>query len=418
MHHLLVTLGSHGDTHPFIGLGLRLQQRGHRVTIGANELFGPLIKNVGLEFEQIGSAEEFNNAIANPALWKPMTAFKTVAELGMIPFLRPAFDAIKKHYLPGKTMVTAHAIALGARIAQEVFHVPLATIHLAPCVFRSAEKVPYFAGLGYLRYMPAFAVRSLFKAADFLVIDPILKGPINALRAEFGLPPTNGIISEYWNSPDGVIGLWPQWFGPVQTDWPKQVHLTGFPLYDEKGIEGLSDELKKFIANGTPSIAFTFGSAMLHAHQPMQTAIDACQIANQRGLLLTRHRQQVPANLPSNMLHVDYAPFSELLPKCAMLIHHGGIGTTSQALLAGIPQIIMPLAHDQHDNANIIKSLGVGDCLSPSKFKPNRLAKMIRHLINNPKITMNCRKIAAKFINEDALNIACEQIETIAKNTG
>ena len=417
MHHLLVTLGSHGDTHPFIGLGLALKQRGHRVTLAANELFGPLIRATGLEFEEVGSAEQFNNAIENPDLWHPIKGFKTVAELGMMPFIKPAFDVIKKHYVPGQTMVSAHGIALGARVAQEVLKIPLATIHLSPCVIRSGTKAPTFPGMGFLRFMPGWYVRMHFKLLDFAMIDRALAPGLNAFRAQFSLAPVKGIIDKYWNSPDGIIALWPDWFGPKQADWPAQIHLTGFPMYDEKGVQELSSELIQFLKQGSPPIAFTFGSAMVHASGQMQTAIDACRLTNHRGLLLTRHRQQVPANLPSNILHVDYVPFSELLPNCTMLVHHGGIGTTSQALRAGIPQIIMPLAHDQHDNAARIMSLGVGDSLVPRKFTPTNLAKSISNLLNNPKTSINCHHIASKFLNTPPLDSVCEQIEKIASNS-
>ena len=97
-----------------------------------------------------------------------------------------------------------------------------------------------------------------------------------------------------------------------------------------------------------------------------------------------------------------------------MLVHHGGIGTLSQGLRAGIPQIIMPLAHDQHDNAARIKKLGVGDSLLPRKFTPANLAKTILKLINNPQVAVNCKAVASKFVNDDPLNRACEEIEKIA----
>ena len=70
-----------------------------------------------------------------------------------------------------------------------------------------------------------------------------------------------------------------------------------------------------------------------------------------RGLLLSRHREHIPRTLPSDVRHVEYAPFSELLPRCAALVHHGGIGTSAQALAAGVPQLIMPMGHDQPDNS-------------------------------------------------------------------
>nr|MBA3625578.1 glycosyltransferase [Methylibium sp.] len=64
--------------------------------------------------------------------------------------------------------------------------------------------------------------------------------------------------------------------------------------------------------------------------------------------------------LPNWACHVAYAPFDALLPRLATLVHHGGIGTCAEALAAGVPQIVVPFAHDQFDNAARLERLGLG----------------------------------------------------------
>jgi hypothetical protein len=66
-----------------------------------------------------------------------------------------------------------------------------------------------------------------------------------------------------------------------------------------------------------------------------------------RGILLTRHAQQLPTPLPRAVRHVAFAPFQEILPLCAAVVHQGGIGTMARALAAGMPQLVLPLAWDQ-----------------------------------------------------------------------
>ena len=149
-HHLLVTIGSHGDTHPFIGLGIELRRRGHRVTLIANGAFESLARAADLEFAPLGTAEKFREVLDDPNLWHPVRGFRAVFERGVLPTMRPSFDAIRERYIPGETIVTAHAIAFGARVAQEVLGVPLVTIHLAPSVFRGAADPPRFAGAATL----------------------------------------------------------------------------------------------------------------------------------------------------------------------------------------------------------------------------------------------------------------------------
>jgi UDP:flavonoid glycosyltransferase YjiC (YdhE family) len=414
MHHLLITLGSHGDTHPFIGLGRELVRRGHRVTLIANEMFQPLADGVGLEFAPLGSAEEFRQGLAEPDLWHPVRGFRAVFELGVLPLMKQTFERIRERYVPGETAVTAHAIAFGARVAREVLGVPLVTVHLAPAVFRGADDPPRFAGAGFMRRLPAPMVRGMFRLIDWAFADPVVAGPVNAFRAEFGLAPVKRIINDWWMSPDRVVALFPKWFAPPRPDWPERVRVTGFPLYDERGLSALPAELEGFLQAGSPPVAFTFGSAMTHAAKQMAASVEACRIGGLRGLLLTRHREQLPPNLPPCVRHFDYAPFSELLPRCAALVHHGGIGTTAQALAAGVPQLVMPLAHDQHDNAARVRGLGVGAELSPRAYRAKKVAATLRRLLEDPGVHARCRAVAERFAGTDPIAETCDWIERAA----
>ena len=413
MHHLLVTIGSHGDTHPFIAIGAKLRERGHRVTVVANGHFEPLIRAEGLEFIQLGTAEEYLAHIGSPdsKLWHPVHGFKAVFELGILPLMRATFDIVKQQYVPGETIVTAHAIAFGARIAQEVLGFPMATLDLAPAVFRSAYDAPRFAYMPWLRRLPAPMIRGINRLIDAAVVDPVVAGPINTFRAEFGLPPVKRIIHGWWNSPQRVIGLFPDWYGQLQSDWPPQVKLTGFPLYDERGVNSLSPELAAFLNAGPPPVAFTFGSAMTQARPQLTASAEACRLAGMRGILLTRHPAQVPENLPEGVKHFDYAPFSELLPRCAALVHHGGIGTTSQALAAGIPQLIMPLAHDQHDNAARVKRLNAGAEIPTNQYRARNVADALQKMIKDPRMQARCREVADRFKGHDPIGETCDLIE-------
>jgi UDP:flavonoid glycosyltransferase YjiC (YdhE family) len=257
----------------------------------------------------------------------------------------------------------------------------------------------------------------MFKIIDWKYADPVLAGPINAFRAELGLTAVSGIIKDWWMSPERVIGLWPDWYAAPQPDWPAQLKLTGFPLYDERGFEALAPKLIEFLDGGDAPIAFTFGSAMTQAREYFAAAADACQRLGRRGILLTRHRQQVPTNLPAGVRHFDYAPFSELLPRCAALVHHGGVGTTAQGLAAGVPQLITPFAHDQHDNAARVKRLGVGAELAPSSFRGGKVAKVLGRLLGDAEMPARCRAVALKFGGVDPLGETCEWIESLVSES-
>lgn len=412
MNVLLVALGSHGDVHPFVGVGLGLRARGHRVRVIANPYFASLIEGVGLEFVALGTADEYVKLARNPDLWRRIRGLRTVLS-GVARYIRPTYRAIAENAIPGDTVVAASTLAIGARVAEEQLKLPTATVHLQPSIFRSVIDPPHLQGLYMPPWMPAWMKRAQYCLVDWMV-DSLLAPPLNEFRRELGLPAVRCILGNYIHSPRRVIGLFPEWYAPPPGDWPRQARLTGFPLYDERGHWPLDPALLRFLDEGEAPIAFTPGSAMWCGHAFLEQSARACELLGRRGLLLTRHREHLPPSLPKGVMHVDFAPFSELLPRCAALVHHGGIGTTAQALSRGIPQIVVPHAHDQPDNAHRVVRLGVGRKLEPREFRAPTIARTLREVLGSTDIKSRCQEIAGRFVGADGIAGTCDLIEALA----
>jgi UDP:flavonoid glycosyltransferase YjiC (YdhE family) len=256
--------------------------------------------------------------------------------------------------------------------------------------------------------------RGIWRLVD-AVVDYKICPTINAFRAQLGLTqPAQRIFSSWWNSPQLVLGMWPQWFAPSQPDWPAQTKLAGFPLFDETGITPIGDELDRWLDAGAAPVAFTAGSAMAMGERFFGESAQACARLNRRGILLTRHTEQLPRALPAMVRHFDYAPFGQLLPRCAALVHHGGIGTTSQALRAGVPQLIMPMAHDQFDNAARVERLGVGRKIGRRSYRASKVARRLHELIDSPDVRSRARQVASRFEGASALQRAADLVESLA----
>src|SRR5665213_3074240 len=150
---------------------------------------------------------------------------------------------------------------------------------------------------------------------------------------------------------------------------------------------------------------------MWHAHDLLEQSARACTLLGCRGLLLTRHRDHVPSRLPAGVKHVDFAPFSELLPHCQALVHHGGIGTASQGMRAGLPQIILPHAHDQLDNATRMSRLGVARMIQPKRYKSDLIAQTLADLMGDGAVNASCRAVAGKFAGAQSMSVACDLVE-------
>ncbi len=237
-----------------------------------------------------------------------------------------------------------------------------------------------------------------------------LGGPVNKLRASVGLGAVKRIFDSWIHSPDRVIGLFPEWFAAPASDWPAQAVLTGFPLYDEADILPLDLKLGRFLDSGEAPIAFTPGSAMRYGDRFFGAAVEACRLLGRRGLLVSMHERHLPKRLPKEIRHVKYAPFSRLLPRCAAIVHHGGIGTSSQALAAGVPQLAMPMGFDQADNAGRLKRLGVAEVLPALDFRRVRAAVLLERVMD-PIHRGSCLIIKKRFDGQKPVEKTADLIE-------
>src|SRR5207247_885098 len=114
-----------------------------------------------------------------------------------------------------------------------------------------------------------------------------------------------------------------------------------------------------------------------------------------RGLLLRAYAGLVPSRLPPTVRHCAFAPFRHLLPLCGAVVHHGGVGTTAAALEAGCPQLILPLAWDQADNAARVAELGAGLALGSRRRSSGHLSHALARLMA-PDFRDRCRAIARR----------------------
>jgi UDP:flavonoid glycosyltransferase YjiC (YdhE family) len=329
-------------------------------------------------------------------------------------FVRPLYEALVANYLPGETVFCAHALDLASRVACEKLHAPLASVVLAPGILWSVHNSPRLKGAYLGPHVPRWFKRAQFWAADRFFVLPLLGPPLNELRTDLGLPPVKRIFNRWLYEADLVLGLFPDWFGPPQPDWPPNTLPVGFPLWDSTTEASLSEDVKEFLAAGTPPIAFSPGSANHQAHQFFTAAVDACQRLGRRGILLTKYDHQLPPNLPANVRHFGFVPLSKLLPRTAALVHHGGIGSCGQGLAAGIPQIVRPLSYDQFDNSRRLVELGVAQEISVRRFAGPTIAKSLQSLFSSPTVAARCHDLACRCNGPAALAAACTALEQLA----
>jgi rhamnosyltransferase subunit B len=410
---LLPAIGSSGDVHPVIGLGKALKARGHRVTVVTNEIFSAPVRTSGLEFIALGSKADAMEAMSDPRLWHVRKGLETVVEHGIVPNLRRLYDVIAANR-DSSTVVAATSLCLGARVAQEKLGIPTATLHLSPAVFRSLVDNGKLGSLDLGPGKPRILKRAFFWIADTLFIDRLIGPSLNAFRSTLGLSPVHGIFRSYINSPQLVLGLFPEWFAAPQVDWPRNTHLTGFILHDDDGREALPTEAEDFLKAGPPPLLVTPGSAAMDRGRFFRTTVDACRELGARAMLVTNHPGQIPANLPDNIRAFSYLPFSRVLPRCSAIAYHGGIGTLSQAVKAGIPHLVVSNGFDQPDNGQRIECLGIGRTFDQGLYNRRNAVSSIGDLVSSENIRARCKELAPRVDSAASLERACALIEGLA----
>ena len=415
---LLVAAGSHGDVLPFVGLGRELQQRGHAVQLFASGAFAAMSAEAGLPFTAVMSAAEYRRLLADRDATDPRKGLALLAR-AVNEGQRRCLALLEQACEPGRTLVVGSLLAWATRLLGERQRVPVATVHLAPSWFRSNHRAPSIGPLGHLERAPAVVKRLIWRLMDRRFLDPLFTAPFNAVRAEYGLPPVTRLFHRWINAGDLTLGLFPAWFAPPQPDWPIGVELAGFPLYDHGMDAPLPPDVQRFLDAGEPPLAFTTGTANTTSQAFFNASVQACQQSGRRGLLLTQDASQLPAALPPGVARFGYLPFRALLPRLSALVHHGGIGTTSQALLAGVPQLVRPMAFDQFDNARRVMTLGVARQLLPRQYRPARVAQVLDQLLEDRSVRTRCAQLAATLAaDRSGIAIAADAVLGLAARHG
>lgn len=412
-HFLLTPVGSHGDVHPFVALGKGLLTRGHRVTMITGEPFRGVAERNGLEYVPTATMADSDAMMNHPDLWHPNKGLKVIFDRPLMQKLLPvAYNAIRERYEPGHTVLVAGSLSYASRIANEKLGIPLASVNLQPMSCCSVDDPPVHGSGIDGTWMPRPFIRFAYWFAEKWITDPLAAPAINEFRATLNLPPVKRIITKWSPSPQRVIGFFPEWFGPIQDGGPSFRHA-GFIPFDDAGGRPTPPEVMAFIKAGPPPVIFSFGSAMRAGRPYFEAAVEACQQLGIRGILLAKGGEQIPPNLPANVIQADYAPFSEVFPLAACVVHHGGIGTSAQAMQAGVPQLVMPLAFDQADNAARMKRLGVVKTLFPKRFTGKNVAKALNAILNDREQAASAHAVGQRYDGHHGLEKACRFVEEL-----
>jgi rhamnosyltransferase subunit B len=423
MRIVLNTFGSFGDVHPYLALAVELQKRGHDPLLATAEVYRAKIESAGISFAPV--APNLGELLSQPEilekLWHPRTGPDFLIRRYLLPALDQSFDDLIKASR-GADLFLSHTAVYAGPVVAELLQLRWLSVVLQPLVFFSAFDAPLFFGtplLNSLYKMSGPAGRLILRLVKGVAASWAL--PVHTLRKRAGLPAVkSNPLFEGQFSPYGTLALFSHHFASPQRDWPPHSEVTGFPFYDQPGITPPGSEvntasLARFLDAGPPPVLFTLGSsAALQPGSFFQESLEASVRFGFRAVLLVglSSPATLPNPLPPNAFAAAYLPYSDVIPRCAAIVHQGGIGTTAQAFRAGKPTVIAPWGYDQPDNAERARKLGVSQTLSRSSYSAERVGcALTKALDKREGYVEKAASLGLRISAENGVATACDALE-------
>jgi rhamnosyltransferase subunit B len=413
---VLTTFGSYGDIHPYLAIARELRARGHHPVIATSELYREKMQTAGFDFvpvrPHIPPPEEQDAAIMEKVM-NPRSGTGFLLNEMLFPFLREGYEDLLRA-IEGADLLLTHPISFAGPLVAQKTGIPWVSSVLAPASFLSAYDPPVPPFWPWMRHVQLLGPR--FVAAFFKQVKKVYTNKTyDEFRSELGLPDRGLPVFEGQHSPTLILALFSKLFAQPQPDWPAQARVTGFAFYDGRNELAMPPELTSFLDDGPPPIVFTLGSsAVWVARDFYRESIAAAKLLARRAVLLIGdERNQPEGSLSPEIIAVNYAPFELLLPRACAMVHHGGVGTTSQGLRAGVPSLIVPIAFDQPDNAAHAERLGGSRTLPRQKYRAARVARELDILLTKPEHTSKAQETGRLLRMENGAAVAGDLIEQI-----
>jgi UDP:flavonoid glycosyltransferase YjiC (YdhE family) len=324
--------------------------------------------------------------------------------------VRESYEDLERA-IEGADLLVTHPLAFAGPLLAEKRGLRWASTVLAPLSLFSAEDPSLFPAAPWLKYVRMMGVapyRLVFRIPRRMMRS--WERPLYELRAALGLPAPGPIAQmEGQYAPALNLAFFSRVLATPQADWPRNTLLTGFPRYDGTPPDTATQAaLDTFLAADEPPLVFALGSsAVLIAGDFWPRAIATARRLGLRAILLTGKPPEDLGALPPGIVAFPYVPYSAVFPRASAVVHSGGIGTLAQALVSGRPQLVVPVAFDQPDNARRTVALGAARSVPFRKATADAMTRELAVLLGTPSYTARAAAIGSDVRCEDAVGTAC-----------
>lgn len=121
-------------------------------------------------------------------------------------------------------------------------------------------------------------------------------------------------------------------------------------------------------------------------------------LAAQIMLMIPAAQRGLVRELPAGARLVTGTPLHTLLPTCDAIVHQGGGGTLLNAVLAGVPQLVIPQLPDQNFSAGRLATTGAADQIIPAEVTAERIRERALRLLEDPAYRAAARRLRAEAL--------------------
>jgi sterol 3beta-glucosyltransferase len=413
---VLLALGSRGDVQPMVALGKALKAVGQRVVVVALRDFAPLVEAAGLSFAPIDcTLDESLGAVAGSA---PKMAGGERSYIRAIRAwlagIAPQVAAAEMAAVEPGDLVVGGLLSIDDAVAfQEVrgcLAVGLLMAPLIPTAFGPSALVA-------LRPQTRTRLNRWAGRIGIAAGAPMCTTTGSHLRGQLHLPRTSapGFVRLIQTVPT-LLATSPL-VTPPPGDWPGDLCQTGFWLDDSPSWDPPAD-LTEFLAEGDPPVFI--GPGTMPSADPSAEALLMMQCARRAGrrvVIRSAYGSVGAEDLHRDVYLLREAPYRWLFPQMAAIIHHGGAGTTAEALLAGVPNAVVAFGADQPYYGRRIHDLGAGPApIKRNKLNGDRLTELITALTRPAQAAQwlaGATEARSHLLRERGLNVAVERLSTL-----
>jgi len=391
---MLSSIGTLGDMLPILALGKELQERGYACHMLGSAPGAAVAEQLGLEYSTVSTTRVSDRGGAEET-------FDTYLR----PSYEPTFRIFEQEHAAGHRLVVVNQSNYSATsLMCSRYQLPLVRTILYPALIHSlqAPPMPWRAKLnGPLG--KSYRQHLLPKIYEERERGSYQLRTVNQHRLELGLPALDG-LQETERQIQLRLAFFPDWYAPRAADWPEIEHV-GFPLPGSQGE--LPSAVTRLIEKHGRPLVFTPGTGVSDVELFFAEARRCCELLDRPGVFLSP-RCRGRGTQDARVAVLDYIDLSVLLPHAALLVHHGGMGTTARALEAGIPQIICPHGYDQPDNGARVEDLGVGVVAEVSESCAEAWATAARGLLASERVAATLRELSSRLSRSSALSRATD----------